>query len=180
MCIADWRIGRLIRSSVRVVSVGATDTIIAAANRDRVAITFVNDSAGLIAIQPQTGVSNGQGFTLTGGSDSITTAQAVTTTGTLGPSALALNSANTLISANYTGTAGVMAEASTATVTGTGTVPTFSPYLHFTLKDYGDLPMQAWVGISFTGGDTITVIEYFLPESQLNLLLEQLDNPLGR
>lgn len=130
MCIADWQLGRLIRSlPPRAVGVGGTSLPLAVFNKDRVAISFAAIGQDVAVVTPR-----------------------VTATALLGFP--------------------IIQPASIVAIT--DPIFAYTPHLHFTLKDHGDLPMQAWNGISSTTGVVIIVIEYLLPEDVLSLTPDEL------
>lgn len=174
MCLQDWQLGRLIRSRSTDIAIGTSTARILQRDKNRVAITFCNSSRTSVWLSPFRAAAPGTGFLLPGWGQLANLTGGSVLTGGGEVAAEVLTSANTVISANYTGTidfAGV-----TFTEDAAQTVDTFlaTMHRHFTLKDYGDLPMQDWHAVGDDGATTVTVIEYTLPEDILRLTPDQL------
>lgn len=174
MCIQDWQIGRLIRSQVSRKIIGTSATKILERNKNRVAITFVGASNSVMSLLTDPGVTAVSGFALLPASNVSTGGFTVAETATGSEIDLVLTSSNTVLSANYTGDPIHPVYDIAGTLTGSLTSNSDRPYLHFTLKDYGDLPMQWWYGIAATVEDIITVIEYILPDGVLAMTPDEL------
>lgn len=174
MCIQDWQIGRLIRTIRSEVTIASGNTQILQRNKNRVGITFCNGNQQSVYLSPISPYNTRQGIMIPGSSLSGSTGGSPAAVMGGASAITADNSANTLLSANYTGTIDFTGVTISETAGGTFDLFMASRPLHVTLKDYGDLPMQVWYAACPEGGDSITILEYILPDGVLAMTPDQL------
>lgn len=174
MCIQDWQIGRLIRCIPRIITVTGTTSIILQRDKNRVAVTFCSDPDASWLALPQIPQASSRGFLIPARGASATSAMTGTITGNPGSAPIILSAVNPVVGSDYTGDVDPPAFSYPISMDYERFDSSPLGWYHFTTKDYGDLSMQQWSGVSLGGSITTTIIEYILPEDVLRMTPDEL------